>query len=296
MNTPGFTEGKPYQLEMANGKHFTTDQYALVAHGSAEKPWPFHACSDGKFTEDEFRRFIETLSKENIRPSSRKHLTKKVNDIHELLNQHFTEETLQQKFANQRAMELKYDPVHAARQKRKDIHRRREDAEANGDDEEIARCNAELEALDNAAANGAVKPKSTPAAPAKALTQHERLAQLNQTNRSKNQQEVRKALIEERRKLEREREANRGKKLLAEKAGLEAGVKAKHDLQKNAMKDMFGEGDTDGSRAATPAMNTPKKSGAGLAVKKGPVGALKVKDLDDDVIGSLDLGIDEIEI
>lgn len=283
-------------MENANGKHFTTDQYALVAHGSAEKPWPFHACSDSKFSEDEFRRFLETLSKENIRPSSRKHLTNKVNDIHDLLNQHFTEETLQQKFAKQRAMELKYDPVHAARQKRKDIHRRRDEAEANGDDEEIARCDAELEALDNAAANGAAKPKPTSAAPTKPLTQHERLAQLNQTNRSKNQQEVRKALIEERRKLEREREAMRDKKTLAVKASLATGAKAKDDLRKSEIRDMFGEGDTDGSRAATPAIGTPKKAGAALAVRKGPVGALKVKELDDDVIGSLDLGIDEIEI
>lgn len=283
-------------MEMANGKHFTTDQYALVAHGSAEKPWPFHACSDGKFTEDEFRRFVETLNKENIRPSSRKQLSKKVNDIHDLLNQHFTEETLQQKFAKQRAMELKYDPVHAARQKRKEISRRREEAEANGDEEEVARCDAELEALDNAAANGVVKPKSSSAAPVKPLTQHERLAQLNQTNRSKNQQEVRKALIEERRKLEREREALRDKKTMAVKEKVEAKAKARRDRQQSAMRDMFGEGDTDGSRAATPALGTPKKSGVGLAVKKGPVGALKVKELDDDVIGSLDLGIDEIEI
>lgn len=283
-------------MEMPNGKHFTTDQYAIVAHGNAEKAWPFHACSDGKFTEDEFRRFLQSLSKDNIRPSSRKELGQKVNDIHDLLNQHFTEESLQQKFAKQRAMELKYDPIHAARQKRKDINRRREDAEANGDEEEIVRCDAELEALDNAAANGAAKPKSSSAAAPKPLTQHERLAQLNQTNRSKNQQEVRKALIEERRKLEREREALRDKKTLALKAGLEAGVKAKQDAQRSAMKDMFGEADTDGSRAATPASSTPKKSGAGLAVRKGPVGALKVKELDDDVIGSLDLGIDEIEI
>lgn len=283
-------------MEMANGKHFTTDQYALVAQGRAEKPWPFHACSNAKITEDEFRRFVETLSKENVRISSREELTRKVKDIHDLLNQHFTEETLQLKFAKQRAMELKYDPVHAARQKRKDISRRREEAEANGDGEEIARCDAELDILDNAAANGLASSKSSSAAAPKPLTQHERLAQLNQTNRSKNQQEVRKALIEERKKLEREREAMRDKKTLAMKAGLEAGAKAKHDLQKSSMKDLFGEGDTDGSRAGTPAIGTPKKSGSGLPVRKGPVGALKVKELDDDVIGSLDLGIDEIEI
>ncbi len=75
-----------------------------------------------------------------------------------------------------------------------------------------------------------------------------------------------------------------------------AGVAAVKLRKDAAMRDMFGE-ETDGSRAGTP-METPKKSGVGMSVKKatGPVGSLKVRELDDDVIGSLDLGIDEIEI
>ncbi|TKA27671.1 hypothetical protein B0A49_13548, partial [Cryomyces minteri] len=47
----GFAEGRPYAMEGHNGKSFITDQYAVVVHGSAEKEYPFIACSDSKFTE-----------------------------------------------------------------------------------------------------------------------------------------------------------------------------------------------------------------------------------------------------
>ena len=38
-------------MEGPNGKTFHTNQYAIVAHGKAEKEWPFLTCSDSKFTE-----------------------------------------------------------------------------------------------------------------------------------------------------------------------------------------------------------------------------------------------------
>ncbi|CAK3943634.1 RNA polymerase-associated RTF1 [Lecanosticta acicola] len=283
----GFADGKPYQMENASGKRFTIDQYALVAQGPHEKTFPFAACSDSKFTESEYTRFTETLRKENMRIPPKKFLAHKLEAIHGLLNTQFTEETLQQKFANQRAMELKHDPVHVAKQKRKGIARRRAEAEQNGDEEEIQRCDEELEALDNSASNmnGAVKPKSSPA---KAM-HTDRLAQLNQTNRRKTTQDVRNALIAERKQRLKEREeAARLKK--------EADAAKANGQAKSHMKDLFGE-TPDVSRAGTPAngADTPKKNRANtplLAIKKGPVGALKQKSLDDDVIGGLDLGID----
>lgn len=301
MAVPGFTEGKPYQLENAHGKQFTTDQYALVAHGAAEKAWPFSACSDGKFNEAEFTRFRDTLQKDNIKMPSRRFLTSKLDAIHDLLNQKFTEDSLQIKFAKQRAMELKFDPAHIARQKRKDIAKRRADAEQNGDEEEIARCDSELEALDNSAANtnGAVKAKPVMA---KTTPQHDRLAQLNHTNRHKEQERVRQALIAERKKEIKAREAMKEKQAQAAKLKAEAATKSgkrEAALQKSAMKDLFGEG-SDISRAGTPAsgIDTPKKSRAQTPLTqpangtKLPVGALKKKNLDDDVIGGLDLDID----
>lgn len=232
---------------------------------------------------------------------SRKFLQNKVAAIQELLDLKFTEETLQKKFAKQRAMEHKYDPVHVAKQKRKDIHARRVEAEQNGDEEEIARCDAELEALDNSAsnANGAVKIKTSPTKP---MSRHETLAQLNHKNRSKNSQEVRNALIAERKKANALREKAAQEAKAKAEAAATAQLKAQTKeglLKKAAMKDLFGEG-SDTSRAGTPAsgIETPKKK-SGLNTPqngvKGPIGALKKKNLEDDVIGDLDLGID-IEI
>jgi RNA polymerase-associated protein RTF1 len=44
-------EGKKYALEGANGRSFTTDQYAVLAHGKTTRAFPFVACSDSPFTE-----------------------------------------------------------------------------------------------------------------------------------------------------------------------------------------------------------------------------------------------------
>lgn len=38
-------------MEAPNGRSFVTNQYALVAHGKAEREFPFIACSDSPFTE-----------------------------------------------------------------------------------------------------------------------------------------------------------------------------------------------------------------------------------------------------
>lgn len=233
---------------------------------------------------------------------SRKFLQGKVDAINNLLDQKFTEQTLQEKFAKQRAMEHKYDPANLAKQKRKDIETRRAEAEQNGDEEEVARCEAELQALNNSAsnANGAVKISSSPAKP---MMQHDRLAQLNQKNRTKNQQEVRNALIAERNKTKKEREEKAKAAQAMAEAQARAAVKAEKkesSLKKAAMKDLFGEG-SDTSRAGTPATGivTPLRKSATstplLSGVKGPIGALKKKNLEDDVIGGLDLGID-IEI
>lgn len=296
----GFTEGKPYQMANSVGKPFTTDQYAIVAQGSAEKPWPFSACSDGRFTDAEYVRFMDTLRKESIKVPSRRFLHKKVAEIKGLLDMQFTEEMLNQKFSKQRAIQLKYDPVHQAKLKRKDIQRRRAEAEQNMDEEEMARCDAELEALENGAANGG--PKTAPkvkakdhASPAKPVAQHESLAILNRQNRAKNQHEVRQALIKERAKIEKARRDAHDKKTAEVRAAVHAKAHSRA-LQHN--KELFGEDTPGTSRAGTPANGTnPSKKRADMALNgiKGPIGALKKKNMDDEVISGLDLDID-IEI
>lgn len=293
----GFTEGKPYKLTTSNGRQFTTDQYALVAHGSSERPWPFLACSDGKVTDAEFDRYISALEKDNMRAPSRKFINSKLDDIHALLNHNWTEADIQAKISKQSAMEKKYDPANAANLQREKINKRRAIAQDEDDAEEVAKCDAELAALENQKLNGASRPsqpRDSPANNKQKAMEHERLQKLNIQTRRTNAEEVRKALVEERRKIQKAREEAIAKARAEKAKAAEAAKKAEENL--------FGE-NSDVSRLGTPAVDAPKRSrtstpAVGGVGKKpaGPIGAIKGKPkMDDDVIGSMDLGID-IEI
>lgn len=47
----GIVDGKPYAIEAQNGRSYVTTQYGLMAHGKAEKEFPFIQVSNTKFTE-----------------------------------------------------------------------------------------------------------------------------------------------------------------------------------------------------------------------------------------------------
>ena len=308
----GFTEGKAYQMEASNGKMFTTDVYAVVAHGTAEKPWPFLACSDGKLTDQEYDRYIATLKKESLRVPKRSFLHQKLDDIHKLLNTNWTDESIQQKLNNQKKMQEKHDPANVAARKRDAILKKRQQAQEDEDAEEVMKCDAELAALENRAmnmgtTNGSVT--KTPHLKSERTMEQDRLARLNEMTRKANTESVRKAQIEERRKLQKARED--AKRKADEKRAAEAVAKAEEEeregrakllgIPKDDMADLFG---SDISRTGTPVPGgTPRRSRAGTpmnGVKKeksgGLLGGLKKKgNMDDDVIGGMDLGID-IEI
>lgn len=171
-------------------------------------------------------------------------------------------------------MQLKYDPVNIARTKRESIEQRRREAQESGDLDEVEKCDAELAALHNSSTSSlGVKAKASPATNAHNL---DRLAKLNHKNRGKTTQEVRQALVEERRKLQREREQIALKK--AQAAAEAAQAQASASNQATTVK----------QAGATANRATPGATENG----HGTLGALKRQQLDDDVIGSLDLGID----
>jgi RNA polymerase-associated protein RTF1 len=301
----GFTEGKPYKLTTSNGRQFTTDQYALVAHGSSERPWPFLACSDGKITDAEFDRYMSALEKDGLRAPSRKFINAKLDDIHALLNHNWTEVDIQSKISKQSAIEKKYDPANAANLQREKINKRRAIAQDEDDAEEVAKCDAELAALENQSLNGGSRSQAreVPSKPKQKQMEHERLQKLNIETRRTNAEEVRKALVEERRKIQKAREEAIAE-AKAKKARVAAEAKRAEAAASGLGADLFGEA-SDISRLGTPANGTPKRSrtstpavGSSSVSKRpaGPIGAIKGRPkMDDDVIGSLDLGID-IEI
>jgi len=309
----GFVEGKPYMLEAGpNAKSFTCDTHVIVAHGGAEKSWPLSSCSDSKITPDEFQRYIETMQKEKLRVPKKAALVQKLDDIHQFLNPSWNETALNQKFGKQREMEKRLNPANAAKMKKEAIMKRRAEGEDAHDQEEVVRCDAELAGLENNASNGvAARPviKSSPAK-AQTMSQQDRLALLNQKNRTKTSDEVRKALLEERRKRERAvveaKAAAKAKKAAEEEARLQEAERVKEmgllDVPGADMKELFGDL-SDASRAGTPisGISTPKlrRSRQGTPMNGMPreksklgLGARKMKDGDGDELADLDLGID----
>lgn len=203
-------------------------------------------------------------------------------------------------------MQNRVNPANIVNVKRQDILRRKHEAEETDDGEEIARCDAELAALENntATSNSASKAKPSPVKPLAAAAQssQERLALINQKNRGKNADDVRKALLEERKKLHRERE----------KAAAMAKAKAAADAERKKaellgvpgsdMAELFG---SDLSRAGTPMSgtstpggmrrsraSTPMNGHGAMKKDRSGLGMMLGKKKVDDELGGLDLGID----
>ena len=210
-------------------------------------------------------------------------------------------------------MRDKVNPYAILGRKRDAITARKTEAEANNDAEEIARCTAELEALDNSWStltngSGTTALKQSPPKPVEELSNQERFARLNQKNRERNAIYVRKALLEERRKLKEDRvnayEAVKAK-ALAEAEAKKQRAALLAVPRSGDMKDLFG--DSPGvSRSGTPmsGLSTPKRlhSRAGTPLngikKEGRVKTgielvvASRRAEDEDSLADLDLGID----
>lgn len=251
-------------------------------------------------TDAEFDRYLSTLEKDGLRAPSRKFINAKLDDIHALLNHNWTEADIQAKISKQSAMEKKYDPANAVNLQREKINKRRARAQEDDDADEVAKCDAELADLENHnASNGSrSQPRELPSKPKQKQMEHERLQKLNIETRRANAEAIRKALVKDHKKV-----LDARTKAIAEaKAKKAAEAKAAEDAASGSKSDLFGE-TSDVSRLGTTANGTPKRSRtstpavSGLSKKPaGPIGAIKGKPkMDDDIIGSMDLGID-IEI
>ncbi|KAF2099721.1 plus-3-domain-containing protein [Rhizodiscina lignyota] len=273
----GFTEGKPYQMEGVNGKIFFTDKYAVVAHGKAEKEWPFIACSDGKFTEQEFNRYRIAVANDNLRLTAKAALVRSCEGINELLGRKWTDKEIDEKLEKQH----KYADLAL----KLELKEREKDEEAKkGRSPPAGKKDLTLEER-------------------KLLTQDERINLINESNRKQDYKQIRAAQLQDRRKMLAGRAAAKARAEAAEKAEADAAAaKAALEVPGANIDDLFG---SDISRTGTPApgsgVNTPKRTGTPLGKKlvekKEKTGLPKFskRSMDDDVIGAMDFGI-EIDI
>lgn len=326
-----FTEGKPYAMEGPNGKPFVTNQYALVAVGKSEKEWPFLACSNSKFTDVEFERYKKTMVVESLSMPTKPFLISKVNDINTLINHRFTDDEIQQKLNRSGALKTKFASLERITilSRRKEAEAHGDEKTIAKLDAELAALEGPKLAFGTSLTKSPAKPSST--IMNTSSSQQERLAALNRANRKANAEEIRKAQHAEKKADAIARKAiERGEAVANPFARVKTRAKVHYDVHSDtlappaahpALDDLFEGNSRDASRAGTPLSvggagsktGTPKRSGTPLLVvrngngsgeekkmkKKGAVGLGlgigRMRNMDDDVLAALDMGID-IEI
>jgi len=294
----GFTKGRPYAMMGSNNRPFPVDSYIIAAHGKAEKPWSFLECSMSKFTDDEWRRYRLTMANEDCKMPTKRFINSKLDQINRLLNHRFTEAEISEKIKKQSAL---LDQISRTQEKQQ-IKDRISDALAKGDDNLAAELEEQLANL--------VPMKL---AFGTSLTKHdsgyinkeqERLAELNRRNQRLNAENVRKAQLAEMR-------ARKTKKYLA--PGVDELFEGGSDISRTgtpvngnstpnlaasisragtpnpiALANGTPQSTTPVPRSTTPLSNILKPA----AEKKKGLPIIRKAVLDDEILASMDLGID----
>ena len=248
-------------------------------------------------------------------------LISKINDINKLINHNFTDQEIQEKLKRSGVLNTKFASL-----ERSVLSNRRKEAVARKDEAAIAKIDAELAALEGPKlAFGTSLHKSSAKASTAApggQTQQERLAELNRRNRKANVEEVRRAQQAERKAEALARQAvERGEAVANPFARVKTRAKTHHDSKDllappKLLKgdDLFESSSRDASRAGTPSsivrtgtpgklstVGTPQRSGTPVGGKstnggkKGGIMVIRNRNMDDDLMAAIDMGID-IEI
>lgn len=281
----GFKAGRPYAVEGKNGNIFYTDQYAVCSSGKVEKDYPFIYTSDSKFTDFEFEQYCEAAQADRIRMPSIAEIDEKLNAINALLDYRWADHEITEKLKRQRDAHK-----HLVDVDRESFQERRARAVAKGDDREVAHVDKKLLALNQGTLhphNGTPIPdRSVQPGAKKEPSQQDVIARINAQNRKANTEDIRKALLHEKR-IEQKRQAAiaRGEASANPFARVKTLVKTHHDANNNDKKldDLFESGR---SRSATPIPKTTPKPPTSNGM------ARKIKKNDDEIIGELDIDVD----
>lgn len=270
-----FTTGKPYAMEKSNGHSFVTDQYLVAAHGKSEREWPFISCSDGEFTESEFNRLKSTIQSEGGIFPKKPTLVAKIDDINKLRGRQWTEAELDEKLQRERTLLKKFAPTERNR-----IANLVEEAKQRGDDAKATELQDQLDAMETSrlAFRTSLTPakKAAPTGP----SQQDRLYQLNIENRRRNAESVRKAQMREKMKLREETLGTKKKRSLTPGSGTSTPAN--------------GNGTPNLGASKAPVLpniaKLQQQTGNGTDNKGVPQIHRPLQE--DDVIGSIDLGLD----
>lgn len=285
-----------------------TDQYCIAAHGKSSREWPFIACSDSPFTEQEWSRYQKVCQGEGVALPKRPALLNKADDINSLIKRDWNEHELADKLRRQSELRNKFDGT-----ERKRLEKELERAKNLGQEAKAAQLQEQLDNLETPrlAFRTSLTPAKKNGAESSTPSQQERLAQLNAENRRRNAEAVRKAQLKERAKArEIEKKLERGE-AVEEDTSRRLRTKAKfvHDINDTGEKKPGGSQTASGAStpangAGTPKLGAQKGSSSSLlphlaklqqqkAVDKNGIPTIHKPLMDDDIIGALDLDIDE---
>ncbi|RMD42434.1 hypothetical protein DV735_g2705, partial [Chaetothyriales sp. CBS 134920] len=110
----GFQPGRPYAMTDVAGKPFLVDKYVVCTHGKAEKAWSFLECSMSRFTEEEWRRYRLTIANEDCRMPTKGQIAAKLEALGKLINHRWTDSELNAREHRRKAL---YDKVNRTDEK-----------------------------------------------------------------------------------------------------------------------------------------------------------------------------------
>jgi RNA polymerase-associated protein RTF1 len=250
-----------------------TDKHLILVIGKSEREFPMDLMSDSRFTDSEFNRWKLTLEAEKISLPSVSHLRNKAKALNELATRPLTTEEVSAMIAKRNSGKADY--LKSIGQRRK-LQERREEAIAAKDDDAVLQIDKELQELEDQQSG-----------PARVETQMQRMARINAENRKRNMAEIRKAEIAEKRAHREalEKAGSGGSTFANPFMRVKTTVKFKHDM----------ENKKDVAVGNSPPVKEKEGTGVGVLASQVPImKGRKVAGVDD-VIASMDLGI-EIDI
>ncbi|KLU86546.1 hypothetical protein MAPG_05558 [Magnaporthiopsis poae ATCC 64411] len=275
----GITKGREYATDGAHGT-IITDQYVTASHGKATRDWPFIACSNSPFTDSEWKRFKSTCMAEGEPLPTESKIEAKIKDLNTLLTHSWTNEEVSEKIERLRKLKARFQG-----HDRLELEQEIAESRAVGNHDRVKMLEEKLGKLGDAP-RLAFRTSLTPQKKAgtssdNSMSQQERLAQLNIENRKRNRDVVRKAQLKERTFNERklERSQSQTKSPSKGSAGVDSGSSTPADgtpnlgAQKSALLPHLAKLQQSRDKKGLPTIHKPL--------------------MDDEIIGALDLDIDE---
>ncbi|KAJ6449901.1 hypothetical protein C8R45DRAFT_1044297 [Mycena sanguinolenta] len=192
---------KPYKL----AENKMVNEVFVLKHGKVEWQWPMDCVSNSPWTQDEFKRMMDTCATEKVQLPSRKEVDNRFNEMQDLITKPVTDDDITAMLARKRQAASSGTSTPLSIAERARLTAQRTLAQWREDFDEVRKIDEQLAALAPPNAGTRAPGEEEPA---------DRLARMNERNRKANQEAVPKAeqAATERKRLERKKGVVNGEK------------------------------------------------------------------------------------